>query len=169
MLIKKCCGFLVLSFLFWCSSCEKDDICVDGNTPLLVIEFYDINNEELLLPVPNLKIIGKGEDNSPVILNRESVNTVSIPLQVNTDHTNFDFIINSAGDNGEETGNVDAVAFTYNVKDVFVSRACGYVGNYLALDSDLTVELGPGNWIDRIDIEIVNVVNQAETHVKIYH
>ena len=30
------------------SACEKDDICVDGDTPLLVITFYDYTVPESL-------------------------------------------------------------------------------------------------------------------------
>jgi hypothetical protein len=35
---------LLLFVAFFFSSCEKDDICSEDNTPRLIIEFYDIAN-----------------------------------------------------------------------------------------------------------------------------
>ena len=34
-------GLLLLFVFIAISACEKDDICVDGDTPLLIIRFYD--------------------------------------------------------------------------------------------------------------------------------
>ena len=48
---------LLLAVSFW--NCEKDDICAEGsgNTPFMVIEFYDIANPAVLKNVINLEII----------------------------------------------------------------------------------------------------------------
>ena len=41
-------GLLLLLGIIFISSCEKDDICVEGDTPLLVIEFYDAEDTSTL-------------------------------------------------------------------------------------------------------------------------
>ncbi|MEM9824872.1 MAG: hypothetical protein AAF985_27555, partial [Bacteroidota bacterium] len=43
------------------SSCEKDDICVEGDTPLLVIGFYDIT-DTTFKSVNNLRILSTDND-----------------------------------------------------------------------------------------------------------
>ena len=38
-------------------SCEKDDICVDGDSAILVIEFRDATDKESLKPVSGLTVL----------------------------------------------------------------------------------------------------------------
>ncbi|PCE62495.1 DUF6452 family protein [Sediminicola luteus] len=170
MLLKRLLALVLLSGLFWLASCEKDDICVDGDTPRLIIEFYDTDNVDNLLPVPNLRIIGENGEKDTILVNRQSLNKVELPLKVNTERTEFRFIINAAQDANNETGNIDELAFDYMVKDRFVSRACGFVANYEGVTDDLTNELGSnGNWIDSIEVVVDTITNENDTHVKIFH
>ncbi|TMM53937.1 hypothetical protein FEE95_18765 [Maribacter algarum] len=165
---------LILIFLLCIafSACEKDDICVDGDTPLLIIRFYDSENPTEFKAVPGLRVVGAGND-TPVdtFTDRSSLDSISIPLKTIETLTNFSFISDSADDTNEvETGNADALGFSYETKEEFVSRACGFVVNYENLSSNFTT--APENWIQ--SIEIIKTTVQLETeettaHVKVFH
>lgn len=151
------------------SACEKDDICVDGNTPLLVIRFYGSIATEIPKQVPGLRIVGMGKDVTVnTIVDRSSLDSIALPLKINDEPTSFLFIQNSADDeNGFENGNIDTVTFNYKTKEVYISRACGYVANYDNLEGSVTPD--SSNWIKSISIIDTTVTNQASAHVKIFH
>ncbi len=157
---------LVLVFIF---SCEKDDICVEGDTPLLVIRFYDSLNPTEFKSVNNLRVIGLGQEN-PVstFTDRSSIDSIAIPLRINQPNTSFLIISDSATDEDDmETGNIDTLTFIYATEEVFVSRACGFVANY----NDLTDSLNTGseNWIQSIQIVDSTINSQSSAHVQILH
>lgn len=149
-------------------ACEKDDICVDGDTPLLVVRFYDANDPETTKTVTALRIIGMGKtDPVNTFTDRSTIDSIALPLKVDDTSTGFYLISNSATGDSGETGDIDTLAFSYTPHDVFVSRACGYVANFSALEAQLQV--GPGNWIQGIEIDTTEITNSATAHVKIYH
>jgi len=162
-------GLLFLIAIIAIASCEKDDICVEGDTPLLVIEFYNVTDTSALKSVPSLRVVGVGQSVTVnTVSDRTSLNTISIPLKTEADETSFILINNSASaDDGSETGNVDTINFSYKRLEDFLSRGCGFVVNYDELNADLTTD--DTNWIQ--DIEIINsqVTNADSTHVKIFH
>ncbi len=157
--------------------CEKDDICVDGITPLLVVRFYDASNRSELKNVPQFRIVGIGQKTTVIgVPDRTDLDSIAIPLKIAENSTGFYFITNSvdveaqnqAGDTIlVEGGDLDSLYFTYDRKDKFVSRACGHVANYDNLNSDLKSETE--NWIKDIEIITPLVENSTEAHVKIYH
>jgi len=166
---------LIMGIVFF-TACEKDDICVEGNTPLLVISFYDFDDRTTLKRPPVLRTVGIGNEfaidlksNDNTISDRIStLDSIEIPLKIDKNTTSFAFIINSADDDmGVEIGNIDIVAFNYEKKDVFVSRACGFVANYENLSNELMTD--SNNWIKEIEVVNPLVENTTETHVKIYH
>lgn len=152
-----------------CFSCEKDDICVEGDTPLLVIEFYDTADTTVLKSVTALRIAGLGQTTTiNTFMDRSTVNTVSIPLKTDVDTTSFILISNSAnGTDDIETGNIDTLNFSYSRSEKFLSRGCGFVINYENLNADIIPD--PDNWIKGIAIERPQVINSDSTHVKIFH
>ena len=165
--------FLIFISIF-IGSCEKDDICVDGDTPLLVIEFYDNDTfgteEEVLKAVPKLRVGGdRQEFTVNTVADRTDLEKIEIPLRVNETSTTYHFIQNSADDatTMAETGNDDVITFNYTNKEVFISRACGFVMNFDELSQSLTADAD--NWIKEIVISETLVETQAVTHVKIYH
>lgn len=168
--------FLITGIIIF-TACEKDDICVEGDTPLLVISFYDFDDRTTLKKVPLLRVAGIGNEfainllsnsNSESITDRVNIDSIAIPLKIDAIETSFGFITNSADDDmGVETGNVDVVSFNYERKDVFVSRACGFVANYDNLSNELTTDTD--NWIKEIEIVTPLVENTTAAHVKIYH
>ena len=83
-------AFIVFLGILAFSSCEKDDICVDGNTPLLVIRFYDNADTTLVKSVPNMVVRGIIEQDSllPIIAN-VSGDSIAIPLRSDAGTTRF--------------------------------------------------------------------------------
>ncbi|MEQ8219775.1 MAG: DUF6452 family protein [Arenibacter sp.] len=168
---------LVLITFISFGACEKDDICIDGDTPLLVIRFYDVDNPTVLKKVTKFRIVGVGQNTTvTTVSDRTDSDSIAIPLKVTEKTTGFYFISNSSNvettDSGGETvtvegGDLDTLYFNYNRIDKFVSRACGYIANYEDLSSDLKTETD--NWIKDIEIVTPLVENSTAAHVKIYH
>lgn len=167
---RKKIGYLaVLVLIFLMSySCEKDDICVDGDTPLLIIRFYDATDTLVLKAAPALRIIGL-ENGDPVdtFTDRASLDSVAIPLRINEPATSFKIILNSEGVDDVETGNIDTLLFNYETQEVFISRACGFVANYDNLSELLSAD--SDNWIQNIEIANPSINSQDSAHVKIFH
>jgi hypothetical protein len=162
-------GLLIFLGIILYSSCEKDDICVEGDTPLLVIEFYDISDTTTLKEVPTLRVVGVGQTVTVnTVTDRSNLSTISIPLKTDENTTSF-ILINSsaAAENGTETGNVDTITFTYSRIEDFLSRGCGFVVNYDELVAEVTADTN--NWIQDIEITQSLVTNSDSTHVKIFH
>lgn len=154
------------------TSCEKDDICVDGDTALLTINFYDFEADvETEKAVTTLRVVGEDKDSlfyNVDNIDRTDLTTISIPLRINETTTTYNLISNSAdNEDGDETGNTDSVTFNYATNEVYISRACGYVIHYNELASTLTADAD--NWIKKIEVVKTTVENIAATHVKIYH
>jgi hypothetical protein len=151
------------------ASCEKDDICVEGDTPLLIIEFYDINDTSALKTVPTLRVVGVGKNETVnTVADRTALSTISIPLKTDINITSFIMISGSgAAEDGSETGNIDTVNFSYKRLEDFLSRGCGFVVNYDSLQVNVTADTN--NWIKDIEVIRSQVINSDSTHVKIFH
>jgi hypothetical protein len=162
-------AMLLIIVLLLCSwACEKDDICVDGDTPLLIIRFYDIADTTELKRVPSLRVIGLGQSTVVNTFNdRTATDSIAIPLRISNTNTDFIFIRNSADEEGVETGNIDTLRFNYETREVFISRACGYVVNFDNLAGDLPSDASP--WVQNLSIVNPNVQNQSSAHVKIFY
>lgn len=161
-------SFIALS-LVCLTSCEKDDICVDGDTPLLVIGFFDINDTTETKTVPSLRIKEVLLDSvvNTITDRSGSLDSIGLPLRINTESTQFIFIANS-GDNtttGEETGTIDTLTVAYKTREVFISRACGFVVQY----TQVTATTNTSNWIQDIKVVQPTVENSNAIHVKIFH
>ena len=148
--------------------CEKDDICVEGDTPLLIIRFYDAENPLEAKAVTNLRVEGLGQEN-PVdtFTDRSTLDSIAIPLRIHQPDTGFLFISESADEDGVETGNIDTLTFSYTTQEVFVSRACGFIANYNDLSDSL--EADAENWIQSIEIINPSVNSFDAAHVEIFH
>ncbi|MER3318603.1 MAG: DUF6452 family protein [Allomuricauda sp.] len=164
---------LIVSMLYYVSSCEKDDICVDGDTPLLVIGFFDIEDTTAAKAVSSIRI--RNIDIDSVLTNStfgdrsNSPDSLLVPLRSSATSTMYHIISGSQDDtdSGEETGNIDTLTISYDLGEAFVSRACGFVVNY----NNITVTLNEGaeNWIQDISVVQPNVENTDSIHVKIFH
>lgn len=172
--MKKIIPILLIALtLFYVSSCEKDDICVDGDTPLLVIGFFDVEDTTAFKRVPSIRIRNIDIDS---VLNNDtfgdrsnSPDSLQVPLRSNAITTMYQIISDSEDDTDteQEIGNIDTLTITYDLGEAFVSRACGFVANY----DNITVTLTEGaeNWIQDISVVQPNVENTDNIHVKIFH
>ncbi|MCB0383658.1 MAG: hypothetical protein KDD05_10305 [Psychroserpens sp.] len=119
-------------------SCERDDICPQDvpTTPRLLLEFYDVSNQENIKTVPNLFIQGIGNSEALTgFSGTTGITEVQLPLKTDENSTSFRFIKDYAIDNNGtpndtsddfETGNEDIITINYITENVYVSRACGY-------------------------------------------
>jgi hypothetical protein len=98
---------------------------------------------------------------------RTATDSIAIPLRISNTNTDFIFIRNSADEEGVETGNIDTLRFNYETREVFISRACGYVVNFDNLAGDLPSDASP--WVQNLSIVNPNVQNQSSAHVKIFY
>ncbi len=160
---------ILFFFILVSVSCEKDDICVEGNTPLMVIEFFDIDNRETPKNVTALRVVGEGQTVTVnTVADRTNLNTITIPLKTVEDSTSFLLISNSASNDDDiEIGNIDTVTFNYARLEDFKSRACGFIVTYENLDGVLQTDTD--NWIQEIEIIRSEIINSDSTHVKIFH
>jgi len=153
----------------WVSACEKDDICVDGDTPQLVVTFYDYDQPEAARTVNKLRVVGLGQG-SPVntFSDRSNLDSIGLPMRADQTRTGFVFIVNSADDaDGNETGNRDTLYFDYETRSVYISRACGFVPNFDGLSASLVPDAGI--WIDSVQIRQTTLENSTSAHVSIYY
>lgn len=165
-------GFLIL--IPFAHGCQRDDICPAATavTPMLNIAFFDSLETDLPKPPVNLRVKAVGYDS--IFVNRYNNSVISVPLKADIDITEYEFTINAPviPAEGEEVPNantnMDHLIFSYSREQVYVNRACSYKVNYLGLQARLVED--DNTWIDRITVEEVNIINEADTtHISIYH
>jgi len=168
---------LLLMIIVQAASCEKDDICVEGDTPLLVVGFYNIDDTTEFKSVTALRI--KALDNDSILGlegseefgfsdRANSPDSITLPLQIADSSTTFQLVSNSADDEeGNETGSIDTITFIYTVNEEFISRACGFVAHFNELDTVRNVF--EDDWIKRITLQETDVELSNTIHVKIFH
>ncbi|BAV94208.1 DUF6452 family protein [Ichthyobacterium seriolicida] len=153
---------VLISVFFLFLSCEKDDVCIDGVTPKLKVEFFtkkktskgrDIDQKKHLT---DLTVIWK-DTTDTIIKDSKNVQSVDLKLDFTKNHTEFVFIT------GE---NKDTIKVKYNRKPVFVSKACGYKITFNNPKFEYSKNLIK-------EIKLVetgmNITVDDETHVKIYY
>ena len=151
--------FGILSF----SACEKDDICIDADTPQLVIRFMDAIDTTLSKDVQNLVVMGIAEGELRDTIPNPALDSIVLPLRPGQPTTTFTF----SRQTSITDVNIDTLTFTYIPKEVFASRACGYVVHYDSLQASVSQD--DSLWIQRIAIDSSLIENTASTHVRIFH
>ncbi|HET8737012.1 MAG TPA: DUF6452 family protein [Pricia sp.] len=149
----------ILSF----SACEKDDICIDNDTPLLIVQFYSAVDSTLSKDVQNLVV--KGIDGSELrdTIPNAALDSIRLPLRVDRNTTSFTLSRQTSIDDI----NIDTLTLSYEIKELFASRACGYIVNYAQLQA--TIQPDDSVWVQRIIVDTALIENSATTHVKIFH
>lgn len=157
---------ILLGILFF-SACEKDDICVDADTPQLVIRFYDFSDTTMLKEVQALNVQGVlGNTVFPVIAN-VSLSEIKVPLRADATTTSF-IISRNLTPEDASTADIDTITFVYERNKKFESRACGFVMNFNNIQGSIPVDAN--NWTK--DIEVVTPAltqNDTIANVKIFH
>ncbi len=164
---------LITSMLYYVSSCEKDDICVEGDTPLLVLGFFDAEDTTEALDVSSIRI--KNIDIDSILENDSfsdrstSGDSLNIPLRSNATSVMYEIISDSEDDDETEleTGNRDTLTITYTTDESFISRACGFITIYNDVAVSLTED--DDNWIQDITVVQQTIENTDNIHVKIFH
>lgn len=159
--------FSLLLSLIW--SCERDDICIEENTPHLIIRFFDHENPTEYKKVINLKVQIEGIDGD---YTNETItaltDSIAIPVKVTEDITSFKLILNG-NDEDDTNDNEDVFDLNYIREDVFVSKSCGYKVLYYDITTSLIND--NDNWIRSIETvkDPQDILNQNSDHVKIFH
>jgi hypothetical protein len=155
----------VLGLLITLNGCTRDDICAEetATTPLLIITFKDSNNPLLAKTVNNLSVQST-DANSVFVFEQNSIDSIAIPLKVNSDITEYRFIKND----GNSTENTDIVLFNYSRQDIYVNRACAFKTVYNELSGTVEDE-GTTNWINSLNVINTTIENETAAHITIFH
>ena len=146
---------LIILALILMLSCEKDDICLENTTPYLMLKFYSFENDTLVktIDIDSIRVLNKG-----LISNytAKSFDSIQIPLDINQYTTSYQIT-------SEKT--TDTIYFSYDRKDIFVSRSCGYKTNF----ENLAIDSTTNNWIKAYNINTTTIDNDTTAHINIYH
>jgi antitoxin component YwqK of YwqJK toxin-antitoxin module len=147
--------YLILLFIlcFTFVNCEKDDICIDTTTPKLIIVFYNDTIPGVKKTVTSLTVWAEDNEN---IYENKSLDSIAIPLDLNQNRTTYIL---------DNKTSKDTIAFTYDRKDIFVSRSCGYKTTF----ENLQIESRSANWIKNDTIKNTTIDNETAVHLTIFH
>ena len=157
-------GLFTTLFALAFFNCEKDDICEDNTptTPRLIVDFYDNNNPTNKKNITDLKVTADGMTTSMEFTGKSQI---TLPLKVNEDVVSYTFVINSKS---PTLAIEDKATINYTRNNVYVSRACGYKTLFELKIPNGMVLTTPKNWIQEISVQKTSIINETETHVKIY-
>ena len=147
--------YLILLFIlsFTLINCEKDDICIETTTPKLIVVFYNDTIPATKKTVTSLTVWA--DDNGNIYENK-LLDSIAIPLDLNKNSTLYKFKSDTI---------IDSILFTYDRKDVFVSRSCGYK----TIFENLQIESRSSNWIKSDTIKNTTIDNETAAHLTIFH
>ncbi len=157
---------LLLLFSLVFSSCESDDICSADTptTPLLIIEFFnDLTNASAVANKLKIQEFGTNKE-----LGIFTDSKIKLPLKTDSDVTKYAFTLNS---DVPAAINLDNLEFNYVRNSVYISRACGYKTLFTLNENSpnkTDKSIPDGYWIKRIVVTKPNILNEDETHIKIY-
>jgi hypothetical protein len=158
---------LLLLVLVVASACEKDDFCIQNPvTSKLIIDFYDDTNRETLKNVQRFSIIAQGETDS--VFTNKTVNSISIPLNyLNAETSETVYILKRNDANGAAINNeIVTFSITYDTEEEFVSRSCGFK----VIFKNVAFSSSTNSWITAFTpTTIINLNDQSEAHVQIFH
>lgn len=147
--------YLILLFIlsFTLINCEKDDICIETTTPKLIVVFYNNDIPATKKVVTSLTVSADGNVN---IYENKSIDSIAIPLDLTKNSTLYKF----------KSGTIiDSINFTYDRRDVFVSRSCGYK----TIFENLQIASRTANWIKNDTLKNTIIENETATHLNIFH
>ncbi|ALM21570.1 hypothetical protein JCM19294_1819 [Nonlabens tegetincola] len=162
---------LIWAIFFLVSGCEKDDLCTldqPANARINIV-FKDRSIPSDNKVVSQLRVLLENVDtevplNSTNDLLLTATDSISIPLpiDVNTVTYRFERIEN-------ENENQDAITFTFDTREEYVSRACGFRVVYDNLTAQVAPETGTNNWINSVVVNETTIEDNQIIHVEIRH
>ena len=178
--MKKIGLLALLLFIIVHFGCERDDICPESRptTPSLIIDIFDIDNQENKKNVFRLFVAGVDHENFLPGYNVVSTDNIVLPLRTSENSTQYTLIQNyTINDNGTPNnpdddyaqGNRDIITINYSTELVFVSRACGY--KIIFTNVTLTIEQDDDNWIlsKQSTKDNQSVEDETTAHFNIFH
>lgn len=139
------------------TACEKDDICVDGDSAILQIEFRDAANPEITKNVAGLSVYLDDE----VYQGLNNTTASKLALALATDQTTYAFDFFQA-----EIETPDKIEVAVTPKATYVSRACGFVLQF----EQLTVNgRSQKSWISSVEVLQTTITASNGPHLVIYH
>lgn len=144
---------LLLILCFSLINCEKDDICIEATTPKLIIVFYNDSIPADKKKVDSLTVWAEGKAN---IYENKSIDSITIPLDLAKNSSLYQF---------KSGALIDTINFTYDRKDIFVSRSCGYKTTF----ENLQIESRSANWIKNDTLKNTTIDNETAIHLTIFH
>ena len=96
---------------------------------------------------------------------RGSLDSIALPLKIQENIVQFEFIINQ----GTSNENIDTLQINYKRFDSFINSACGFRSNYILEKPSATI-LNPGNnWIKGFTILRDTISDETNAHLGILH
>ena len=156
-----------LLFAFVCfgifAECERDDIClstVEG-TPDLVILLLDKETGTRQTPSGfSIRPIGTEKE-----LDRNTGDSLPLPLQITEAITQFEFILNV----GSENENIDTLQINYQRQDQFINGACGFRANFILDEMPIFLLNSGDDWIKGAVILKDTISDETAAHLGILH
>ena len=147
--------FFLLFFLI--TSCEKDDICLEGsaNTNRITIGF--INSAYESSSSVSLKNI-RGVNKDSII--HKDINTDQLRLPLNTSSNRTDYILNY-----NEID--DTLSIKHRTIHEYLNRGCGFISNFILDKTTEDLDNSYG-WIKKISIVKDSIFNEEKTNLYIH-
>ena len=147
--------FFLIFFLV--TSCEKDDICLEGsaNTNRITIGFINIENQDTT--AINLKNI-RGLNKDSILYT--NIGTKKLKLPLNTSSNTTDYILSSNQID-------DTLSIKYITIHRYLNRGCGFISNFIIDKSSENLNNIEG-WIKGVSIAKDSIFNEEKTNLYIH-
>ncbi len=147
--------FFLLFFLI--TSCEKDDICLEGslNTNRVTIGFIDMEYQDTT--VINLRNI-KGINKDSIIHTNITLDKLKLPLNISSNKTEYIFDYNDI---------TDTLSINYKAIHQYLNRGCGFISNFILNKSSENIDNLEG-WIKQVSIANDSIFNEEKTNLYIH-
>ena len=147
--------FFLIFFLI--TSCEKDDICLEGsaNTNRITIGFINSENESFTsLSITNIRGINKDS----IIYEDISTDQLKLPLNISSNKTDYILNYNEID---------DTLSIKYIAIHRYLNRGCGFISNFVLDSSTENIDNNYG-WIKKVSIVKDSIFNEEKTNLYIH-
>ena len=112
---------LALATLLICSSCEKDDVCVENDSVYVNLVFYSAEDGSTAKSVSGFSLL---DLNGDIVQNYDNTTVTAIALVLPTGQSSYDLILQKRTEvDGLTINTNDTLNFSYTPKATYVSRA----------------------------------------------